>query len=161
MRRGDETAEAGAEREADGLEDRRDGAVGGAHEGVAGLGVVEREVGEVGPDEAAGAAHDGVEDRARVALGRQLPCRVEQGRQPGLPVLVDLTGARDPQGEVPGRGRGRRGRDLGDRGIGGEQLEQVEDLGCWLCRLDCLGRLGSLGRSSGDCGSVRSATGRS
>ena len=128
VRRGDEATESGAQGEAHRLEGRRHRAVGGAHVGVAGVGVVEGEVGEVGADEPAGPAHDRVEDRTGVALGGQLAGRVEQGGEAGLTVLVHLAGARDAQGEVPGLGRRVGGGDLGDRRVGGEQLQQVQDL---------------------------------
>ena len=84
VRRGDETAEARAEREADRLELRRDGAVGGAHEGVAGLGVVEREVGEVGAERGGGR---GARWRRGPSPGRSrspgpVPCRAGPPARP-------------------------------------------------------------------------------
>ncbi len=127
-RRGHEATETGAEGEAHRLEGRRHRAVGRPHEGVTGLGVVERQVGEVGREQAPGAAHDGVEHLARVVGGRELARGVEQGGEAGLALLVHLARLRDAQGEVSRDGRRLRGRDLRDGRVGGQQLEQAHHL---------------------------------
>ena len=99
---GDQAAEAVAEGEPHHLELRAHRAVRRPHVGVAGLGVVERQVGDVGAEQGARPPDDGVEDARGVAQRGEVPRGVDQGGQLGLAPPPGLRGGPHPQGELPG-----------------------------------------------------------
>ena len=87
---GDEAAEPRSQRQAQRLEPRRDRSGRRAHEGVAAVGVVQRQVRDVCAQQGAGPAHDRVEHAAGVGQGGQVAGRVDQRRQLALPAAVSV-----------------------------------------------------------------------
>ena len=131
----DEPAQAGAQRQPQRLEPRRHRAGRRPHVGVAALGVVQGQVGDVRAQQRAGPAHDRVEDVAGVGQRGQVACGVDERGQLGLPPAVRVEPGAHPQRELAGRlavvgiGRGQRPGlllDLLGRRVRGEQPEQLE-----------------------------------
>ena len=101
---GHEPAEPGPGGQPQRLEPGGDGAGGGAHVGVAALRVGQREVGDVGGQQGAGPAHDGVEHAAGVGARGEVAGGVDQRRQLGLAAAARVDPGPDGQGERAGGG---------------------------------------------------------
>ncbi len=99
---GDESAEPLAHAEPQLLEAGGDGPLGDPHVGVAALGVVEAEVGDVRAEQGAGALHDGAQHGVQVPQPGQVVGGLEERGQLGLAAAPSLQLGADPQGEQLG-----------------------------------------------------------
>lgn len=134
-RLGDEAAQTLTQSQPQSLEAGRDRAVGLPHVGVAALGVVEGQVGDVGAEQLPGAAHQRREQRVHVPTRGQVLGTVDQGAQRLLAAAPLLQRGSHAQGVGPGLlGSCERGGILGRRwqlegtyvGIVGEQPQVAQ-----------------------------------